>query len=154
MKLKDALPVVLSAIESENGFHFYQHGTSMLPMLRDGIDSVVIVSKDRIKPTVGDVIFYRRKNGDFVLHRIIAEKNGAFTTCGDNQTVPEKNVSEASVIGVLMSFYRGDELVMRDNDDYCKYVKKRLSTRRCRYIKSKLKGVFVRLKKVVKKGSK
>lgn len=151
MKLKDALPVVLTAIESEGGFHFYQHGTSMLPMLRDGIDSVVIVSKSRIKPRVGDVILYRRGDGSFVLHRIVAARKSGFVTCGDNQTVPEKNVGEDSVIGVLGSFYRGDILVTRDNAEYCRYVKKRMRSRRYRYLLARAKALMRRIKKIIER---
>lgn len=145
MRFEEALPVAIEAINSENGFRFYQRGTSMLPMLREGIDSVLIVSKEKIPPKKGEVILYRRENGVFVLHRIIAVNKNGFVTCGDNQVTPEKNVSLASVLGVLGGFWRGDTFVAHDNAEYVSYVARRIFSRRFRYVKMSVKRVVKRI---------
>ena len=136
MRLEDALPLLEAAFAAGAPFRFFQRGTSMLPMLRQGIDSVQLVSPHLRAPEKGEVILYRRKNGDFILHRAIGiDKNGDFIACGDNQGAPEKGISRFGIIGVLEGFYRGDEWISADDIEYKKYVKRRMRSRWIRYLK-------------------
>ncbi|MBE6538640.1 MAG: hypothetical protein E7671_04155 [Ruminococcaceae bacterium] len=136
MKLEDALPLMEAAFEAGAPFSFFQRGTSMLPMLREGIDSVRLVSPSVRKPLKGEVALYRRKSGAFVLHRVIkVEKNGDLVTCGDNQVILEKGVLRDSVIAVLDGFYRAGEWVSADDKDYKMYVKRRMISRYVRYLR-------------------
>ena len=60
-------------------------GSSMLPMLRGGRDVVELAALEGA-PTRGDVLFYRRANGQYVLHRLIRmEDADTCLMCGDNQ---------------------------------------------------------------------
>lgn len=60
-------------------------GSSMLPMLREGRDIVLLVPVEGV-PRRGDVLFYRRMNGQYVLHRLIRmEDENTCLCCGDNQ---------------------------------------------------------------------
>ncbi len=137
MKLEDALPLIEAAFSAGAPFRFFQRGTSMMPMLRQGKDSVQLVSPKVRKPQKGEVIFYRRENGQFVLHRAIGvDKNGNFIACGDCQVIPEKGIKPDSIIGVLEGFYRGDDFVSADNAEYKRYVKERMRSRKFRYFKS------------------
>jgi hypothetical protein len=49
--------------------------------------------KPEIPPKKYDVIFYRRENGQYVLHRIIKIKKDGYVCRGDNQTAKEYPVS-------------------------------------------------------------
>ncbi len=143
LTLEQILPLLESATEKGAPFRFFQRGTSMLPMLRQGVDSVQLVSKEKRPPKIGEVILYRRKNGAFVLHRIIGEgKDGSFITCGDNQGIPEKGVGYDSIIAVLDLFYRGEEPISADDEKYLKYVRKQMKTRFIRYFKAKLSKII------------
>ena len=73
-------------------------GVSMLPMLKTGRDSVVIVKKEaRLRPL--DVALYKR--GDkYVLHRVISVIDGGYIIRGDNCYSDEK-IPESAVFGVL-----------------------------------------------------
>ncbi len=136
MRLEDALPLLEAAFAAGAPFRFFQRGTSMLPMLRQGIDSVQLVSPNLRSPEKGEVILYRRKNGDFILYRAIGiDKNGDFIACGDNQGAPEKGISRFAIIGVLEGFYLGDEWISADDPEYKKYVKRRMRSRWLRYLK-------------------
>ncbi len=79
-------------------------GCSMLPMLREGRDSVTLVpvSGHRKK---GDVILYQRKNGQYILHRIIRADGGSYICCGDNQFEKEP-VEHSQVVAVVSAFTR------------------------------------------------
>ena len=99
----DAIREVLN---SGGAFRIYPRGTSMLPLLREGIDSVLLE-----KPTgelkSGDIAFYLRDSGEYVLHRVIKHK-GSYVMCGDNQLTPEKGIEQRHIIGKVCAIYRGD----------------------------------------------
>lgn len=82
----------------------------MLPLIRSGLDAVHI-KKKQAPPKVGDVVFYRRANGDLVLHRIVGSTQSGYTLCGDNQTFLEKNIREDQIVGILAGYYRGKRYI-------------------------------------------
>ena len=103
----DALmPLIQERLEAGQNVRFSPRGTSMLPMLRQGIDSVVLSPvPERLKKY--DLPLYRRDNGKFVLHRIIAAGE-TYTCMGDNQFQPEPGLRQDQMIAVVTSFTRGD----------------------------------------------
>lgn len=80
-------------------------GVSMLPMLRQGEDRVVLVPPEFPLP-VGTVVLFRRGR-ERVLHRIIAVRDGIYWIRGDNCVAAEK-VAENQIIGVLAGYWRGE----------------------------------------------
>ena len=81
-------------------------GCSMLPMLREGRDAVTLV------PIVGhlekgNVILYQRKNGQYILHRIIRAEGGNYICCGDNQFEKEL-VEHSQAVAVVSAFTHKD----------------------------------------------
>lgn len=101
--LKDIFPVIKEQLDSGGSASFISHGTSMKPLLRDGRDTVFLVKPGKALKKM-DIIFYRRDDGTFVLHRIVGIKNGVFTCRGDNQFVNEYNIAPESVIAVLSHY--------------------------------------------------
>lgn len=89
-------------------------GPSMQPLLRMHRDAAVLVA-----PTFPlkkyDVILYRRRNGQYVLHRIIGVKQGAYVLCGDAQWRRESGITDEMVIGVMQGFFRGDRYIPSTN---------------------------------------
>lgn len=121
----------------------------MLPLIREGIDTVKIVKVNKdIKR--GDVVLYKR-DGDYVLHRVVRTKKtktgSEFTMCGDNQVVLEKGVTLNRVIGVMDGFYKEEKYISINDLDYIKYYKKRLRNRIFRKIKCFIKRAFRIFKK-------
>lgn len=72
-------------------------GNSMLPFLIHGRDTVYL-SKVKEPLKKGDIIFYRRENGAYILHRICKVKDGAFDMIGDAQPVIERGIRQEQVI--------------------------------------------------------
>lgn len=86
------------------------NGISMMPMLRENKDTVVIEQIDR-QLKVNDVPLYRVKNCDkFVLHRIIKIKENGYVIRGDN-VYHREFVKKEDIIGVLKGFYREDKYI-------------------------------------------
>ncbi len=105
-------------------------GTSMLPLIREGLDSVIL-SPLPDKILSGDIILYKRDSGQFVLHRVMKAKNGSFTMCGDNQVVFEKGITRQNMIALASGIIRDDEeITFSENEDYLAYTKKLLSDKK------------------------
>lgn len=79
----------------------------MLPMLRQGVDSVVLFPlPEKLKKY--DLPLYQRDNGQYVLHRVV--KSGASYTCiGDNQFDYETGLRHVQMIALVTAFYRGGQ---------------------------------------------
>lgn len=95
-------------------------GYSMMPMLRNRRDTVELVAAQGQRRK-GDIILYRRENGQFVLHRIIARESTGYLCCGDNQAVREP-VAPEQVIAVVDAFYRNGKKYTMDNAGYRLYT--------------------------------
>lgn len=110
--LSDAIDVIEEILHSGGEFRLYPKGTSMLPLLIQGEDSVVLRQKDVRTVRKWDVIFYKRANGQFVLHRVMKVcKDGTYVLCGDNQTLLEKEVQPHQIIGYVSEIYKNDRLL-------------------------------------------
>lgn len=121
-------------------------GTSMMPMIRERIDTVKLV-KPKGSLRKYDVILYQRKDGTYVLHRIIGVKKDSYVLCGDNQFIKEFGVTDDMIIGVVDGFYRGENYISNDNKEYIKYYKKRVRNRKFRKIKYYLIKILNKIKK-------
>jgi len=96
-------------------------GTSMLPMLRQDRDLVVIQAAGGQRLAPLDVALYKRGK-QYVLHRVISVREGGYIFRGDNTYIPEY-VPEDKVLGVLRSFVRdGHEYVVTD-PRYLRYAR-------------------------------
>ena len=101
------MPLIKERLAVGQSVRFGPKGTSMLPMLRQGIDNVVL------SPLPGklkkyDLPLYQRENGQYVLHRIV-KAGDTYTCIGDNQYVLEHGVRHDQMIGVVTAFYRGEK---------------------------------------------
>lgn len=95
-------------------------GSSMHPTFRNGRDTVCL-RKLEAELRRGDVILYRRENGQYVLHRIVRLRDGAFICSGDNQFEPER-VGAEQVIARVEAFRRGKKEYSVTHLGYRAYV--------------------------------
>ena len=95
------------ALQKEGFIVKYPVGTSMLPLLRQSVDSVVI-SPITSPLEKYDVVLYE-KNGHCILHRIISVKNGNYIIRGDNRLYKETDVKAGDMIGIMTGYYRKDK---------------------------------------------
>ena len=111
--LEQLLPLMQEHLENGNRVTFSPRGTSMLPMLREGRDTVTL------SPLPGklkkyDLPLYRRDDGQFVLHRIV-EAGATYTCMGDNQFLREHGIRQDQLIGLVTAFQRdGKEYAVTD----------------------------------------
>lgn len=107
------MPLFREQLAAGSRVRFYPNGTSMLPMIRQGVDSVTL------GPVPGklrkhDLPLYQRDNGQYVLHRIVHV--GETITCiGDNQFDKEYDLRPDQMIGLTVAFTRnGKEYSVTD----------------------------------------
>lgn len=98
-------------------------GVSMLPCIRPKLDMLHLAKPEHdIKKY--DVLLYKRKNGTYILHRVMEVKSDSYVLCGDNQWVLEHGITDEQVLGVLRGFYRGKKYIdCQKNHLYHFYVK-------------------------------
>lgn len=104
ISLIEIYPIIKEKIENGGTVHLPITGVSMRPLLVWGRDTVEIVKCEN--PKKGDIIFYLRDSGQFVLHRIIGTDEKGYVLCGDNQWVKEYGVEDRHIIAVVKSITR------------------------------------------------
>lgn len=97
-------------------------GTSMLPMLRPERDVFTIVRKGNDRCKENDVVLFKR-NGKYILHRVVKVFDDHYTILGDNCISYEENVRDDDILGVLISFQREGKKVELNDPAYRLYVK-------------------------------
>ncbi len=103
--ISELVPVILEVLAKGGSFSFIPNGTSMLPTVTGGRDRVTLAPlPERIKN--GDIVLFKTDGGDIVLHRVICQKNGLFTFCGDNLRLPEQNIPKSHLIGRVTEIER------------------------------------------------
>lgn len=127
LKLSDLWPVMEEQINAGKTVRFAPKGVSMLPMLRQDTDTVLIKSPPK-KLKKYDLPLYRRENGQFILHRVVkVNRDGSYTMCGDNQVYRESGITDDNILAIAVGFYRGGEYVSCSDKKYLKYCKKRVA---------------------------
>ena len=121
--LVDAIDVIEEILASGGEFQMYPRGTSMLPLIVQTRDSVILRRNFDIPAKKHDIAFYRRKNGQFVLHRVMKIcKDGTYTMCGDNQSALEYGIKSDQIIGYVCGLNRKGKSVNLDGFSYRTYV--------------------------------
>ena len=96
----------------------------MLPFLIEGETPVKLVNR---KPEILDAVLFKRRNGVYVLHRIIDEDKKYYYICGDNQTKIEP-VKKQNIIAVMDGYFKDGKYISHDNPEYVKAVKERCAS--------------------------
>lgn len=98
------MPLIRERLDAGGTVRFSPMGISMMPMLRQGIDTVT-VSPLPEKLQKYDLPLYQRTDGKYILHRIV-EAGDTYTCIGDNQFVYETGLTHDRMIAVVSSFTR------------------------------------------------
>lgn len=80
-------------------------GGSMTPFLGDKRDTISFRSPDR-ELRRGDMVFYQRPNGQYVMHRICRIKEEGYYIIGDAQTEIEGPVKREQIFGLITTVQR------------------------------------------------
>ena len=109
LEMNEIAPLISEAVKNGGCFYLSPKGKSMLPTIREGKDQVVL--EEFVSFKKGDILLYRRKNGQFVLHRLVGFKNGKPIMCGDAQFALEYGISEDDIIARVSSIVRNKKQI-------------------------------------------
>lgn len=107
--LDELMPLFRQTLAEGRSVCFAPRGVSMLPMLRQGMDTVTI-SPIEGKLKKYDLPLYQRDNGKYVLHRVVRVAD-TYTCLGDNQFHKEPGIRQDQIIGVMTEFTRGEQRI-------------------------------------------
>lgn len=143
------MPLIRESLQAGHSVRFFPRGTSMLPMLRQDVDSVVLSPIDG-QLRKYDIAFYQRDNGKYILHRVIAV-NDTYTCVGDNQITSEPGLRHDQMIAVVTAFYRGEKYIPVTKSIYraycCLWVGSLPFRRILKRLVDKLRRIWRRIKK-------
>lgn len=96
---------VESEIENGRSVKFRIKGNSMLPLLRSGVDEVVVCPcrKEDLKPL--DVVLFRHA-GRHVLHRIVKVEHGRYLMQGDGVWRFHEECGAEAIVGIVKKICR------------------------------------------------
>ena len=108
-------------LEEEGVFVSTTVGVSMLPLLRNRRDTIIIMPYEgRLKKY--DVPLYKR-GSDYILHRIVEVRSDSYVICGDNCIQKEYGITDEQILGVMTGFYRGSKKIDMNSIGYKVYVR-------------------------------
>ena len=145
VNLVDLENIIVDKLNEGGSVTFSPRGTSMLPMLVEGEDTITLVKVNR-KIRKYDVIFYKRDDGAYVLHRVVKIKKDGYVLRGDNQYINEYGIKDDMVIGILSSYTKKDRQYSIDTFRYKLYCRFWVNTKLIRRILNKIKHLFRRKK--------
>jgi hypothetical protein len=107
----------------EHGSLIYTNvGNSMLPLLREKRDLLIIERRPEGRCKRYDVVLYRRPSGQYVLHRILKVRKDGYVLCGDNRRRREFGVPDEWIFGILTGVVRDGKQLKLDSFRYRCYV--------------------------------
>ena len=120
-------------------------GNSMLPILQEGKCMVQVIRIEGKPLQEGDVVLYRRKNGAYILHRIMRKiEEDTFLVCGDHQWKLDEQVQEEQILAIAQGFFRNGHYIDETTRWYRLYKKfwsGNLIIRRCCLALLRLSGL-------------
>lgn len=151
---KDIEHIILETLDMGKAFKIHPNGISMEPLIHQGRDAVFIKKPEgRLKKY--DIAFFKRKNGEYVLHRVIKVLPDSYHFCGDNQWQVEKGIEDSQIIGIVTKLEINGKTITTDDKEYLDYSKKRVDSRVWRnfwtIVKHFFKKVKIKLKRIISK---
>ena len=93
LSLKDLYPLIEETLRGGGEVYITVRGNSMSPFLYDGRDQAVFAPLGGRKIRKGDIVFYQRAGGQYVMHRVYAvDGDGVMTLLGDAQQTLEPGI--------------------------------------------------------------
>ena len=112
--------IIRPTLDSGRSVRFIVTGKSMYPLLVPERDSVVLVRANNLKNR--DIAFYERRDGSYILHRIVKINKKGVWCVGDNQTIVEGPLEREQIIGVVTSINRNGKEISVKSFRYRSYA--------------------------------
>lgn len=108
-------------LERNGALAYTNKGVSMMPLLREGRD-IMIIEKRSPPYRKYDAVLFLRDNGQYVLHRIMKVLDGEYYIIGDN-CISGEMIREDQILGVLTAVERDGKRIGETDLLYRGYVR-------------------------------
>ena len=120
--LNELVPLMKILFEEGKTVKLLACGRSMSPLLKDGVDSVILAKCQNPRSLKRcDVPLYHRQDGKYVLHRIVKKTKTGFWMCGDAQWDIEKEIPFENIDAVAVGFIKGKKEIKTSHIGYKLY---------------------------------
>ena len=127
-KMAEILPFAEAALNAGGCFRLWPSGRSMLPLLREGHDSVLLLPPTDLRPL--DILLVQAPDGQFYLHRAVRLTETDVTLAGDALLTTEGPYPLSCVLGRVGCVFHGErEYDPRSRRAY-RYARRRILRRR------------------------
>ena len=116
-------------------------GSSMVPFLVHGRDRIFFSSPQH-DPVRGDMVFYRRTNGQYVMHRVYCVSAEGYFMLGDAQTEVEGPLKREQIFAIVNRVERKGKLIDANDRWWRFFAGPWLMLRRFRPLIRSLYGFF------------
>lgn len=107
---QEYIAVLRELIEEGHQVSLLISGSSMSPFLIHHRDTIYFKKPDR-ELKVGDMVFYRRGNGKYIMHRICRIRPEGFYMIGDAQWEIEGPLQREQIFGLITAVERKGKLI-------------------------------------------
>ena len=130
--------VMTEAFARGQQLRFTPTGVSMLPML-DGKNDTVTFAPPPPRLKKYDVAFYRRKSGQYVLHRMVGfTRDGGYIFSGDGQFYYEYGITDEEILALTVRFTHAGKEHSTDDLSYRIYIRRMMLKKRLRILAVKV----------------
>ena len=111
---EELMPQLPQLLQQAQAVPLIISGNSMAPFLAHGRDTVYL-SKLTGPLKRGDIILYRRKTGQYILHRIYRVREEKYDLIGDGQLVIELGIGQEQILATVCAVRRKGKLLRKGN---------------------------------------
>jgi len=115
IKSEVLFPQVKELLDNGHKVRITVTGSSMMPFLRENIDSVELSAANFESLRFGQIPLIRRADGQYILHRLICKKKDRFFIAGDAQLWVEGPIYPEQLVAVVTKIWRGDRQISASN---------------------------------------
>ena len=111
---KEYISMLRTLIEEGKQVSMIISGSSMAPFLIHARDHIYLKSPSG-ELRRGDMVFYQRSNGEYVMHRIYNVKNEEYYLIGDAQTVIEGPIQREQIFAIIIKVKRKGKWIVPED---------------------------------------
>lgn len=116
---KDTCTSFEEILRTQGKLVYTNTGTSMMPLLRQHRDLLIIAPPPTGRLRLWDVPLYKRDNGQYVMHRVLWVRRNDYIVCGDNRWMLETGIADRHIVGVLEAVNRDGKIIpLRKGSEY------------------------------------
>ena len=115
VKSTELFPAISDLLKNNQKVRITVTGNSMMPFLREGIDSIELSKASLDELHFGQIPLIKRSNGQYILHRLIYKSKSSFYIAGDAQLWVEGPLLPEQLIAVVTQIWRKDKPVSPEN---------------------------------------